>query len=131
MGRSFKSKGYKGYGENYEEKEIPMQEPTQQIQIRPVTASLLMAVALDTWPSPAAIVDFGIDSQEHYEALYYPIRKGEITPAQLEKALGNGPALTALVRSCKSNPRKNVLFSTAHDDLVEMEKNQQGVYVQA
>ena len=32
---------------------------------------------LDVWPRNAAIVDFGIRSQEHYESLYYPLRHGD------------------------------------------------------
>ena len=37
---------------------------------------------LDAWPRAGAIVDFGLKSQEHYEALYYwtlaniPVPKG-------------------------------------------------------
>ena len=73
---------------------------------------------LDVWPThPAAIVDFGLDSQKHYEALYYPLRDGNIMPQALDDALGHGEKLTALVRSAASNPHKDVTFSTSWDVL--------------
>jgi hypothetical protein len=57
----------------------------QLVQVRPVTRQLIESVMLDVWPShPAVIVDFGIDSQQHYEALYYPIRNREILPQHLK-----------------------------------------------
>jgi hypothetical protein len=62
-------------------------------------------------------VDFELKSQEHYEALYYPIREGEITAKQLDAALGKGDALTALARSARNNPHKAIVFQTDWDDL--------------
>ncbi len=67
------------------------------------------------WPSLPAILDFGIDSQKHYEALYFPIRAQEISPKALDAALGDGPKLTALVREAASNPHKDVEFHTSWD----------------
>ena len=84
-------------------------------QVRPVTRNLIESVMLDSWPDHAAIVDFGIDSQEHYDALYYPIREEEISPKQLDEALGNGEKLTQLVRGAASNPHRDVSFSTSWD----------------
>jgi hypothetical protein len=83
--------------------------------VRQTTADLIHSVLLDVWPRPGAIVDFGLDSQEHYQALYYPIREHEILPAQLDAALGNGEALTSLVRNARSNPHRDVEFSTSWD----------------
>src|SRR5262249_962587 len=40
--------------------------------LRDTTRNLIKAVVLDVWPSAAAIVDFGINTQKHLEALYYP-----------------------------------------------------------
>lgn len=45
------------------------------------------------------------------------MRAGEITAEQLDAALGNGPALTALVRGARSNPHKEIAFVTAWDAL--------------
>lgn len=70
---------------------------------------------LDAWPNHTAIGDFGLDSQEHYEALYYPIRASEITPSALDDALGHGEKLTALVRAATSNPHKDIEFHTSWD----------------
>ena len=83
--------------------------------IKPVTKSLVFSIFLDNWPTPAACVDFGIDTQLQYEALYYPIRAGEISEVELDKVLGNGPELTKLVQSCESNPHKDIVFQTSYD----------------
>jgi hypothetical protein len=84
-------------------------------RVRPVTRRLIDAIMLDTWPNHTAIVDFGIDSQQHYEALYYPIREGEILPQALDEALGHGEKLTVLTREAASNPHKEIAFHTSWD----------------
>jgi hypothetical protein len=85
-------------------------------QVRPVTRNLIEAILLDMWPThPAAIVDFGLDSQKHYEALYYPLRDGGIMPQALDDALGDGEKLTVLTRSAESNPHQDIVFSTSWD----------------
>ena len=86
-------------------------------RIRDTTRSLVKAVVLDVWPSNAAVGDFGIRSQEHYEALYYPLRHGDITPEQVDAALGNGRKLTELVNAAPHNPHKGIEFRTDWDDL--------------
>jgi hypothetical protein len=83
--------------------------------VRDTTRNLVQAVFLDAWPRAGAIVDFGLDSQAHYEALYYGVREGEITPEALDAALGNGEKLTALARSSPSNPHHEITFSTSWD----------------
>ncbi|HEY2787360.1 MAG TPA: hypothetical protein VGJ05_20560 [Fimbriiglobus sp.] len=85
------------------------------LSVRPVTRDLVTSILIDAWPSHAAVVDFGIDSQKHYEALYWPIREAEIMPKALDAALGNGPKLTAMTREAGSNPHKDVTFSTSWD----------------
>jgi hypothetical protein len=87
----------------------------QLMSVRPVTRNLVTSVLMDAWPNHAAVVDFGIDSQKHYEALYYPIREAEIMPQTLDAALGDGPTLTALARDAASNPHKDVEFHTSWD----------------
>jgi hypothetical protein len=82
---------------------------------RPTTRHLVSSILFDAWPNHTAAVDFGIDSQKHYEALYFPIREGEITPETLDAALGDGQKLTALVREAASNPHKDVEFHTSRD----------------
>jgi hypothetical protein len=85
--------------------------------VREVTRDLIESIRRDEWPRGAAILDFGIDSQTHYEALYYPIREGEIEPSELDEALGHGEKLSKLTREAPSNPHKEVEFHTAWDDL--------------
>jgi hypothetical protein len=83
--------------------------------IRDTTRGLIKAIYLDCWPSVASIADFGLDSQIHYEALYYPVRNREISPEALDAALGHGEKLTALARGAPSNPHKDVAFHTSWD----------------
>lgn len=87
----------------------------QLLSVRPTTRSLVTSILMDAWPSHAAMVDFGIDSQKHYEALYYPIREAEIMPKALDAVLGDGPKLTVLTREAASNPHKDVQFHTSWD----------------
>ena len=87
-------------------------------RIRDTTKNLIEAIWLDVWPRAGAVVDFGLSSQEHYEAIYYGVREGEITPEALDAALGKGDKLTALARSAASNPHRDIVFSTSWDGLV-------------
>ncbi len=87
----------------------------QLASVRPVTRHLITSVLFDQWPNIPAVADFGIDSQKHYEALYFPIRAQEILPKALDDALGHGGKLTALTQGAASNPHKNVEFHTSWD----------------
>jgi hypothetical protein len=87
-------------------------------RVRPVTRGLIEAIALDMPPTPAAANDFGIASQQHYEAIYYPLRNDEITFKQLDDAYGNGPALTGLFNAASSNPHKGIVFETPWDHML-------------
>lgn len=84
---------------------------------RPVTRNLFDSVMMDAWPRMAATVDFGLDTTEHYEALYYPIRSGELTLEKLDQILGNGPEITKVINLCESNPHKGIIFKTAYDNM--------------
>ena len=83
------------------------------------TRNLLEAIWADEWPRSAAVVDFGLRSQEHYEALYYGVRSREIGPQALDAALGRGRELTALARSARSNPHRGIVFCTDWDELLD------------
>jgi hypothetical protein len=63
---------------------------------------------LDVPPRNEAIVEFGLTSQERYEAHNDPVRKGEITPEQLDAALGKGEKLTKLARAAPSDRHKEI-----------------------
>jgi hypothetical protein len=69
-----------------------------QNKISDSTQALLDSVDNGMWRSqlPATIIDFGIVSEDHLEALVYGIATGQITAEQLDAALGNGPMLTEL-----------------------------------
>ena len=66
--------------------------------IRPVAERAYMALMLDMPLTPAATVDLGAVDEEHYRALQQAIRQ-DCPVAELDAALGNGPALTTLVKS--------------------------------
>lgn len=83
--------------------------------VRPLTQHLVDSLFFDMWPRPAAVVDFGLDTQAHYEALHKTVRAGEITAEQLDTALGNGKMLTELVGNAPSNPHRGIVFHTAYD----------------
>jgi hypothetical protein len=93
----------------------------QLLSVRPTTRDLVTSVLMDAWPGHAAVVDFGIDSQKHYEALYHPIRQAEIMPKALDAALGHGEKLTAMTREAASNPHKDVQFHTSWDVILGRE----------
>jgi hypothetical protein len=90
--------------------------------ISDATRNLIESIMLDLWPRETVAVDFGIDSRRHYEALYYPIREGEITPQDLDDALGHGRKLTELVKAAPSNPHKDVEFHTSWDVMCDRER---------
>ena len=87
-------------------------------RVRPVTRSLIRAFFFDIQPTPAAATDFGIRTQAHYEALYYPARNDEISFAALDAAYGNGPKLTELANAAPSNPHTGIVFETPWDHIL-------------
>lgn len=86
--------------------------------VRPLTESVFSALMLDLMPEgPAAITDFGIETPDHFSALSLAVRQGEISLEDLDRALGNGPLLTKLVRAARSNPHKAISFKTPWDEM--------------
>jgi hypothetical protein len=83
-------------------------------QIRPLTQQLIHSAIFDTWPGNAAVLDFGIDSDRHLGALHHAIRHGEVSPQELDAAMGSGAKLTEIVRRGK-NPYCDVTFKTSWD----------------
>lgn len=78
--------------------------------VRDSTRYLPEPIYLGTKPCDTAVVDFGIDSAQHLYALSLPVLKGEITPQQLDQALGNGAMLTRLAREAPSSVDKQITF---------------------
>lgn len=81
--------------------------------VRDLTNHVFMSLMMDTWPRPAGIVDFGLDSTEHLGALQHAIKHDGVTPEMLDEALGNGAKLTALIKD--DNPYSGVVFETSYD----------------
>jgi hypothetical protein len=79
--------------------------------VRPVTENVFWSLILDVWPNPAGIQDFGLRSNHHYAALQYAVRDDGVTREELDRALGDGEAITALIRP--GNPYRGVTFQTA------------------
>ena len=75
---------------------------------------LVECLVYDQWPSSATIVDFGIESRSHLGALQHAVRAG-ITAYDLDRVLGDGPAITALVRGVPGQPYRYIEFETAYD----------------
>lgn len=76
-------------------------------------------LVLDRWPSPAATLDFGIDSSSHLGALQFAVRAG-VTPYDLDRVLGDGPAITQLVRTAPVQPYGFVVFNTVWDGALKL-----------
>ena len=78
--------------------------------------ALVDCLVLDAWPSPATVIDFGIDSPEHLGALQHAVSAG-VTAYDLDRVMGDGPAITSLVRSVPDQPYPDVTFVTAYDGM--------------
>jgi hypothetical protein len=80
-----------------------------------MATQLVVDLLFDVWPSPATVVDFGIDSNRHLGALQYAVHAG-VTAYDLDRVMGDGPAITRLVRGVPDQPYADVEFQTAYDD---------------
>jgi hypothetical protein len=90
---------------------------TESKELRELTRELYKALRLDEWPSHAACLDFGIESATHLGALQYAVINDGVTIEELDRALGNGRALQALIGP--KNPYRHVVFRTDWDDMPE------------
>jgi hypothetical protein len=100
-------------------------EGATMTEIRNTKRNLVEAIWAVEWPRRGAVVDFGLASQAHYEALYYGVRDGQITPGQLDAALRRGEALTVLARSARRNPHRHIVFRTDWDAIREEDEIRQ------
>ena len=82
---------------------------------------LVKCLARDEWPSSATLLDFGIDSPEHLGALQHAVYQG-ITEYELDRVMGDGLAITQLVRGVPKQPYSYVEFRTVYDDFGRMLK---------
>ncbi len=84
--------------------------------IREVTKRVYDCLLADDCPSAAGVQDFGLKTAEHLGALRHAVRCHGVTLEELDDALGDGPAITALVRD--GNPYVGVAFETPWDDIM-------------
>jgi hypothetical protein len=88
----------------------------EHADIRRVARNVHAALLNDEWPTAAGVEDFGLRSTEHYGALQYAVRYHGVTVEKLDDVLGNGPAITELIR--EGNPCRGVVFTTAWDRIM-------------
>lgn len=81
-----------------------------------MATQLAHCLNLDDWPSPAIVLDFGIVSHSHFGALQHAVRSG-IGPYELDRVMGDGPAITRLIRAIPGQPYDEAVFHTLYDDL--------------
>src|SRR5437764_6298770 len=93
--------------------------------VREVTKRVYDCLLADDWPSAAGVLDFGLKTAEHFGALRHAVRCHGVTLEELDDALGDGPAITALVRV--GNPYAGVAFETPWDDIMISIKGWAGV----
>jgi len=77
---------------------------------------LVNCLTHDVWPSSAAVVDFGIATDRHRDALQHAVRTG-FSAYDLDRVTGEGPAITQLVRAAPGQQYADLEFRTAYDDL--------------
>ena len=81
-----------------------------------MASRLVQCLERDVWPSPATITDFGIDSAAHLGALQEAVRCG-CTAYDLDRVLGDGPAISELVRCVPEQFYGPVEFKTLFDGM--------------
>jgi hypothetical protein len=81
---------------------------------------LIHSIVHDLWPSPAVLVDFGIDTNHSLYGVYQRgIRESKITEQDLKNALGDGPKLTAML---KEKMGLDIKVTTMYDLMHECEE---------
>lgn len=83
-----------------------------------MATNLWHRLVLGEQPSRAQHVDFGIDSSEHVKALHHATVCG-ILPYELDRVIGDGPAITALVNGIPQTPCPGICFVTDYDNMTE------------
>lgn len=86
-----------------------------------MATQLVECLVRDIWPSYATVVDFGIDRSSHLGALQFAVRNG-VTAYDLDRVLGDGPAIGQLVRSIPGQPYGQIEFRTAWQGLAAFER---------
>lgn len=87
----------------------------RSIQDLAMATRLAHYLNLDQWPTPAVVMDFGIASSCHFGALQHAVRSG-IGPYELDRVMGDGAAITRLIRAIPGQPYDKVEFQTPYDN---------------
>ena len=76
--------------------------------MKPVVSRFVDNLMVDIFPqTPAEMTDFGLDISKNKSKLYFcyqwAVRRGKVTPLELNEAVGNGPKLTILLQRVDPN----------------------------
>lgn len=75
---------------------------------------LVSAVIANHWPSLNTVCQFAIKSERHLHSLQHAVLAG-VTSYDLNRVMGDGPAITALIRGIPGQPYPETVFSTYYD----------------
>jgi hypothetical protein len=84
--------------------------------LHPHTRDLIAAILDDGVPSRETMLAFGIETEWHFEALFYPFWEGDFSAEQLDEARGDGEKLTELVVAAPHNPHRFITFIIRGDE---------------
>jgi len=74
----------------------------------------------DCWPTPATLVDYGIDSSDHLKALQSAYRGG-CNVYDLDRVMGDGRAITQLIHAVPGQAIVGIQFRTMYDDSFDID----------
>ena len=90
----------------------PGQRPLADLRL---ATTLAESLSQGRWPSTTLAVEYGISTKQHLTALQHAVRAG-VTAYDLDRVMGDGPAITQLVDSVPDQPFGKREFRTAYDD---------------
>jgi len=77
--------------------------------------SLVDCLTDKCWPTPATVIDYGINSPGHFKALQSAY-KGGCNVYDLDRVMGDGRAITQLVHAVPGQSVIGIRFRTAYDE---------------
>ena len=101
--RSLASRGYRDYAGR-------AKRFTAHPKIDPATRDLVAAILEDGIPAYDTMLAFGIETEWHFEALFYAFWEGDFTAEELDACRGDGEKLTELVFKAPNNPHRFITF---------------------
>lgn len=98
--------------------------PYRPLDDESLATKLVEHLFLDTWPSPATVMDWGIETGSHYGALQHAVLSSCVTAYELDRVAGDGPAITRLVRAVPEQPYRDIEFRTAWDAFAGLDEDE-------